>query len=73
MPTEKRRLNLSLTREADMALRKIASRDNVPEATKALELLINALEIDEDEVWNVVAQKRDTTKATFVKHKNAWL
>lgn len=73
MPTEKRRLNLSLTKEADMALKKIARRDNVPEATKALDLLINALEIDEDEIWNAVAEKRDTAKAKFIKHKNAWL
>lgn len=73
MPTEKRRLNLSLTKEADMVLKKIARRDNVPEATKALDLLISALEVDEDEIWNAVAQKRDTAKAIFIKHKDAWL
>lgn len=73
MPTEKRRLNLSLTKEADLALKKLARRDNVPEATKALDLLISALEIDEDEVWNAAAQKRDTAKGKFIKHKDVWL
>ncbi len=73
MPTQKRRLNLSLTKEAEIALKKIAQRDNVPEATKALDLLISALEVDEDEVWGAIAQKRETTHTTFIKHKDAWL
>lgn len=73
MPTEKRRLNLSLTKEAGIALKQLAKRDQVPEATKALDLLVRALEIDEDDVWNAVCEKRDTTKAKFVSHKDAWL
>lgn len=73
MPTQKRRLNVSLTKEVDIALKKIARRDKVPQATKALELLMCALEVDEDEVWDVRARKRDTAKATFIKHADAWI
>lgn len=73
MPTQKRRLNVSLTKEVDVALKKIARRDQVPEATKALELLMRAIEVDEDEVWDARARKRDTAKATFIKHSDAWI
>lgn len=73
MPTQKHRLNLSLTKEVEIALTKIAHRDSVPKATKALELLIGALEINEDEVWNTIAQKRGSSKATLIAHKDVWL
>ncbi len=50
----------------------IAKRDQVPEATKAAELLRTALEIEEDEVLGEIASKRDIKKAKFISHKKAW-
>lgn len=73
MPTEKRRLNITLTPAVEVALRKISQRDDVPEATKAMELLIHGLEIEEDEIWNSIASRRDTPKARFVSHEDAWV
>lgn len=73
MPTQKRRLNITLTKEVEITLKKIARRDNVPEATKVVDLLVSALEIDEDVIWDSVARKREATKTKFVKHQDAWL
>lgn len=72
MPTLKKRINVSLTEEIEQALTLLAKRDDVPQATKALHLLQLALEIEEDDVWNAIAQKRDTKDAEFVSHADAW-
>lgn len=54
------------------ALTSLAHRDHIPEATKAAHLLEAALEIEEDQVWNRLAEKRDTNKANYLSHKKAW-
>ena len=72
MPTTKSRLNVSLPDEIKAALRKLAARDHVPEATKAARLIEIALEIEEDQVWDALAAKRDTKGARFVSHQQAW-
>jgi hypothetical protein len=73
MPTTKTRINITLPKIAEMALFKVAKRDNVPTATKASELLQIALEIEEDQVWDDIASKRDSNKAKFVSHDQAWV
>lgn len=73
MPTEKKRLNLTLTKELDTILQKTAKRDETSMAAKAIELLTLALEIEEDVFWNHVATQRDTKKATFIPHDQAWV
>jgi len=72
MPTTKSRLNISLSDEMKVALKKLAMRDRIPEATKAARLIEIALEVEEDQVWNTLAAKRDTKKARFVSHRKAW-
>jgi hypothetical protein len=72
MATSKKRINISLPDDIDEALKELAERDNVPQATKAIHLIKIALEIDEDEVWNALASKRDTKGAKFVSHNDAW-
>ncbi|MEK7583765.1 MAG: hypothetical protein AAB490_00840 [Patescibacteria group bacterium] len=72
MATTKRRINISLPDSVDAALTLLAERDNVPEATKATDLLQLGLEIEEDQVWDAIAAKRDTKKARFVAHTKAW-
>ncbi len=73
MPTEKTRINVTLSREVDMALTKVARRDRVPLATKAAELLATALEIEEDFFWNRLAIVRDKKETRFIAHDKAWL
>jgi len=72
MATTKKRVIISLSKPIEQALELLAERDQVPQATKAVHLLEIALEIEEDQIWNQVAQERDTKNARFVSHKKAW-
>ncbi len=72
MATTKTRINVSLSAELREALRKLAKRDRIPQATKAVRLMESALELEEDQVWNDIAEKRDTKKARFIAHAQAW-
>lgn len=72
MPTIKSRINISLSEEMKEALQKISRRDQIPAATKAARLLEVALEIEEDKIWNDLAEKRDVKTARFLSHKKAW-
>jgi uncharacterized protein (DUF1778 family) len=72
MATTKKRINISVSKELDDILVKLAKRDQVPQATKAEHLLRMALEIEEDEVLDAIAAKRDTNKSRFVSHASTW-
>jgi hypothetical protein len=72
MTTTKKRVNISISKAVENALGKLARRDEVPEATKAAELLRLAIELEEDQVLDAIASERDTKKAKFVSHKKAW-
>lgn len=72
MATTKKRINISLPDDVEEALKKLAERDNIPQATKAMHLIKIALEIDEDQVWDTLASDRDTKDAKFVSHKDVW-
>ncbi len=63
---------MSLPQDIDKALSALAERDDVPQATKALHLIQLALQIEEDDVWNAIAEKRDTKDAKFLSHEKAW-
>ena len=72
MATLKHRINISLPDSLDAALLELARRDNMPQATKAAELLHLAVEIEEDQIWNALAKKRDTKQAKYIAHEKAW-
>ncbi len=72
MPTTKKRINISISKELDNALIKLAKRDQMPQATKAEHLLRFALEIEEDNILNAIAERRDTSSAKFTSNKVAW-
>lgn len=72
MATIKKRINISLPSSLDIMLSRIAKRDNIPQATKAVYLLGIALEIEEDIVLDKLASERDTKATHFVTHKKAW-
>jgi hypothetical protein len=72
MPTAKKRINVSISRDIERAIGKLAKRDEMPEATKAEHLLRLALEIEEDEVFDTIASQRDVPEARFVSHDRAW-
>ena len=72
MATTKKRINISVSRELDTILGRLAKRDQMPQATKAEHLLMRALELEEDEILNFIAESRDRTGAKFISHEEAW-
>ena len=72
MATTKKRINITLSPDVEKMISKIALRDKKPQATKAAELLELAIQIEEDEVWEKLAKKRDTRKARFLPHHEIW-
>lgn len=72
MPTVKKRINISLSPDLDAVLSRVARRDSLPQATKAVRLLEIALEMEEDTVLNEIASERDIKNARFLSHKKAW-
>ena len=72
MSTTKTRINISLSDSVRDALTKLARRDRVPQATRAARLLETALELEEDQIWDMIAKNRDVKKARYVSHDKAW-
>jgi len=72
MPTTKKRINISVSKGVNDTLERLAKRDQMPQATKAEHLLTMALELEEDEVLNAIASKRDRNTSKFVSHASAW-
>ncbi len=73
MPTSNLRVNLSLPDEMRKPLQQLAKRDGLPLATKALRLLLNALEIEEDAVFMKIVNERKKSKQKNIPHAKAWL
>lgn len=72
MSTIKKRINVSMEKDVEEILARVARRDRVPQATKASELLRIALEIEEDQAWALIATQRDVKNTRFISHKKAW-
>ena len=72
MTTTKKRVNVSLSAPLESILAKLAKRDQVPQATKAAELIRIGVEIEEDEYFDTIASERDTGNVKFVSNKKAW-
>lgn len=71
MPTTKKRINISVSKELDRALKELAERDEVPQATKAEEMLRLGLEIEEDRYLSEIADTRLKNNPRFVKDSDA--
>lgn len=72
MTTVKTRINISLPNDVREALTQMARRDRVPQATKAARLLEIGLDIEEDQMLDVLAKRRDTKNARYIQHGKAW-
>jgi len=72
MPTLKQRINITTDRETRSVLVRIAKRDRVPLATKAAQLLRNALELEEDIVLAKIVNERFLKGGKFIPHELAW-
>lgn len=72
MPTVKKRTNLTLPDDLNEALESLSERDNVSKSAKAMQLIEIAMQLEEDEVWDSLAAKRDTKGAKFISHDKLW-
>jgi hypothetical protein len=72
MATLKKRINVSVSKDVEKMLKRLAKRDQVPQATKAEQLLSSALLLEEDMALDSIASERDTSRATFISHEEAW-
>ncbi len=72
MPTAKKRINITLPEHLAIFLKEIALRDDVPQATKAAEMLERAMELEEDGFFSILADMRDKQGAQFVSHQAFW-
>ena len=73
MPTTKYRVNLSVSPDLKHALVKLAKRDFTSVATKTVDLVRTALEIEEDAALLKLAEERETKKGKYLSHKAAWV
>ena len=72
MATTKKRVHISLSPEMEKVLTRLAKRDSVPEATKVVELLHTALEIEEDVAFGKLAEERFKSMGKTISHKEVW-
>ena len=72
MTTTKKRINISLSSDLNKALITVAKRDQVPEATKAAELLRLGMELEEDILLESLASNRLKTAKKPITHKQVW-
>ena len=68
----KSRINLTVPRDVSQALERLARRDDISVSSKTLDLVRQALELEEDVFLQRVAEKRDRQGVKFVSHKIAW-
>jgi len=72
MPTKKRRLNVTLNKDTAIYLKKLAIRDDVPEATKAAQMIEIAMEIEEDLYLSRIADERLAQTKKWISHEDFW-
>lgn len=72
MPTKKKRVNVTLDKEIEEALLVLSERDQMSQSAKAAQLIRMAVEIDEDDVLNKIAEERDSKNSKFLSHDDVW-
>lgn len=68
MATTKKRINVTLSENLEEAIEALSERDNVPEATKARQLMEAAVEIEEDAILLEMAEAREAEGGPYVPH-----
>ena len=72
MPTTKHRINITTNKDIEDALIRSAKRAGIPVASRAADLLRDALELEEDLAWGEVIKERTSKKVKFLTHKQVW-
>ena len=74
MATTKDRINISVSKSTRAALQALAKRDQKPLASKAADLIEQALELEEDRALEAIVQRRlaNRKNVRWVSHEEAW-
>ncbi|MDO8561372.1 MAG: hypothetical protein Q7S05_00925 [bacterium] len=73
MTTTKDRINISVSRDTKKILTALAKRDEMPVASKAADLLEEALELEEDRALSAIADERlKNHKGRWFSHEEVW-
>ncbi|MBF8280714.1 MAG: hypothetical protein HW383_487 [Candidatus Magasanikbacteria bacterium] len=73
MPTTKYRVNLSVSPNLKQTLQKLAMRDQTSVASKTIDLVRAAIEIEEDAMLLGLTEERESKKSKNLPHKVAWV
>ena len=73
MTATKKRVNISISKDADKILSALAKRDQIPQATKIAHLVQIAIEAEEDQILDEIVGDRDKKGSKFLSHKQAWI
>ncbi len=68
----KKRLNITLSEKMNELLEILSSKDNIPMATKAVNLLQQSIDQEEDRLWSDLAEKRHNDTKKWITHDLAW-
>jgi len=72
MPTKNPRINITFDQEYSELLTAMAKKRNKSVSSLSKELILEALERQEDMSLSELAEARDIVKAKRVSHKDAW-
>lgn len=74
MPTTKTRINVSVPKEVEIAIQSLAKRDETSLSTKTLELIYQALELEEDAFLLKIAEAREKSakRSDYLTHEEVW-
>jgi len=73
MVTTKTRINISVNKNTRDVLKALAKRDQMPVASKVMDLVEQALELEEDRVLSAIADERlKNHKGRWLSHEEVW-
>jgi len=72
MPSTKTRINLTVPAEMERNLQRLAKQHDRSLATVALDLLRQAMEIEEDDALLGIAEEREHHHGALLSHAHAW-
>lgn len=72
MATNKKRINVTVDSDMEEIIELLAKRDQMSQSAKAVQLMKVAIELDEDEILDQMAEKRDTKDSRFISHDEVW-
>ena len=72
MPTKNPRINITIEKDIARLLTRVARKKGISVSSLAKELLLEALDLQEDMVFSAIADARLARNEKRIKHSDAW-